>query len=277
MSINCNRGWRFQALITICLMVSWGAAQACSRPIKVGVSPITSSVTIVNGQVTGGIYIDGLREISRRTGCKFEYVVAPFVRSLYMFSTSHDVDLLPIAIERSSLNQAGELIPVVTGRVALVLYGSVPADPLRALEQGQLKVNVVRGSSYDVPEYQHLLKRLREREVLEEVTEPSIILRKFKAGYGNAALMITSTLYLGLQETPLDQNKLKVIQLPAIPEIKAGPYLSLTRLSPADRNLLRKELVKQFQNKTFWQQYEKIYPAWVLQGLHRYQPPSAAP
>ncbi|WP_348945009.1 hypothetical protein ABHF33_16695 [Chitinibacter sp. FCG-7] len=242
-------------------------SQACSRTIQVGVSPITQSLIVSKDQVQGGIYIDALREVSRKTGCKFDFIEAPFVRTLHMFSVSHEVDLIPIAIQRTQLEQAGDFIPIVKSRIALISYGGALNDPIKAMERGELKINIVRGAPYASTAYIELIQRLRQQGALEEVAEPNIIARKLQAGRIHAAIMPPTTFYQAMLENQLDPKQVHITLLTQIPLVQAGAYLSKTRLTPTDYALLHKALSSQFQSPAFWQQYKKTYPGWILKGL----------
>ncbi|WP_157314786.1 hypothetical protein [Chitinibacter sp. GC72] len=241
--------------------------QACSRTIQVGVSPITQSLIVSKEQVQGGIYIDALREVSRKTGCKFDFIEAPFVRSLHMFGVSHEVDLIPIAIQRTQLDQAGDFIPIVKSRIALITYGSAHTDPINAMERGELKINIVRGAPYASSAYIELIQRLRQQGALEDVAEPNIIARKLQAGRIHAAIMPPTTFYQAMLENRLDPKLVQITLLTQIPPVLAGAYLSKTRLVPADHALLHTALSRQFQSPAFWQQYKNTYPDWILKGL----------
>lgn len=81
----------------VLLQLLLGVAQAeCTRDILVPFSDVGVDLRLVDGK-RGGISVDYLDEVSRRTGCRFVYIDVPRARAWWMLAHAQ-ADVVPGAI-----------------------------------------------------------------------------------------------------------------------------------------------------------------------------------
>ncbi|GAB3252177.1 substrate-binding periplasmic protein [Chitinimonas naiadis] len=213
-----------------------------------------------------GVIADFLDRVSAESGCRFDYLIMPRVRS-FPEMRQGKVDVVASAIRTSERDQLGQFLPTLRAPIVLItLSNRVPASmALPLLAQGKLMINVVRGHDYG-PAYQQLLQTLRSQGRLEEVDSPETVAKKLAVGRADG----TITLGVVMADVAPQQglgDKLQLQPIETIPAVVSGFYLSNSRLSDTDRWWLASALKAGIRDGEFWRLYRKRYPTWALQGV----------
>lgn len=260
-------------LVSLSLLGGWllpaPADAACSRPIRVPVSAVGTSV-ILHGHEVSGAYPALLRRIGSSAGCQFLFTPMPRARVEQMFENG-EADMLVPATRSDRRDQLGEFLPLVQSRVvAIGLKG--PREPVRSLEElatrSKQRVVLVRGFDFG-PSYRALVERLREQQRLVMEADPAGVARALQAGMAELTVMAPNILYGVIDQEPRLRElreRLRIEALDDMPWGEAGFYLSTRALPEADRQLLR-GLVHQAQSSGLaWQLLTEHYPAGTLDG-----------
>ncbi|MES2299071.1 MAG: transporter substrate-binding domain-containing protein [Pseudomonadota bacterium] len=260
--------WRaLAALAALALCWCAGAAHAaCSRPIKVPVSPAGGDLAINSENQAHGIGADMLASVTNRTGCQFEFVSVPRVRGLEMFRAGA-VDLLTSVVQTAERDEIGEFVAFTSSRVAAIGMrkslpaGGAPDDKL----SGSYLVNVVRGYDYG-PAYRTLLQSLRAQHRLEEVTDPLTAARKLAMGRAGV-ILIAPGAFIEAAERAAITAEVQAFPLASIPPFLSGVYVSRGALGEADRAALATSLREREVRQKYWAAVvASRLPAWVLAG-----------
>ncbi|MDZ7939072.1 MAG: transporter substrate-binding domain-containing protein [Rhodoferax sp.] len=249
------------------LATPWASA-ACTRPIVIAASP-GLNLELDKDNRPSGLVPDFFQYLQARTGCQFTYLYVPHARALRMFEEAQ-VDLISSLVQTPERDRWGRFVPVAHIRASLItLANEKIQDPLFALENGDLRVDAVRGFNYG-PAYQALLTKLRAMNKLQEVTDAATVIRKIKLGRTDATIMVASILVNAASENQMN-DVLRGTVVPNLPVSGTGFYLSTKRLDPESLATLHAA----FQNKVhlayFWQLLKARMPAWALSSVESIQ------
>ena len=107
-------------LLVVALLAGAGPAQAaCSRPVKVAISPMGRNMMVEADGSVGGLVPDFLQLAAARTGCRFDFITVPRARALAMLQ-SGEIDLLPGATRTAERDQAGIFVHMYNSRAMLI-------------------------------------------------------------------------------------------------------------------------------------------------------------
>lgn len=263
-----NKSWRQITCLLTTLVATASApafAEPCSRPIRIGVTPVGTAVTLDAAGKIGGFYIDILEKISKSGECSFQYVALPRARAAKVFETNNEIDVLAPAVQTEERDKFADFVPTSSAPVVLITFKQKTKNPLLALEKGELAVNVVRGYDFG-PKYLELVAKLRAKNVLEEVTDADIVARKIKAGRADATIMNTLAFYPAALESGL-MNDVQATPIPDLGIVTTGLYLSKQNLSAADSEALKQQIRKFVNSGELMRAVkERFVGEWALTG-----------
>lgn len=266
--------WCWALALTL-FSTALAAAESCSRPIIVGVTPAGNAVTVSADGKIGGLYVEILNQVARNGNCTFSYEPLPRARAHHMFQ-GNNIDILAPAAQSEERDKTGEFVTSSTMAITLITPKNKSANALAALEKGELLVNIVRGFDFG-PEYHKLVAKLQARSMLEEVVDSDTVARKMQAGRIDATIMPALTFYPSAFEAGLAQNLVATV-IPDIAGITAGIYLSRQNLAPEDRAHIALHFRKFVQSGDFWRMLKARYAAdWALTGYQTAGPTKPAP
>ncbi|MES2260769.1 MAG: transporter substrate-binding domain-containing protein [Pseudomonadota bacterium] len=241
------------------------AADGCSRPITVPISPLGFEMVVDQQQRASGTALDLLDQVAQRTGCRFQFIFVPRVRAVVMF-VAGEVDLLTSATQTDERDRAGEFIHMLDDQAGVVgLKGHVDKLGLPAsLAGGDYMVNVVRGFDYGAP-YREMVETLRRQHRLEDVVDPDTLVRKMAVGRADVALIPPHALYEAALRHGL-VDRLQTVRIEAMATHHVGIYLSTRALKAPDRQRLAEALLALRREQFQWHLLQKRLPPWVLEG-----------
>lgn len=259
-------------LLLLILGLAADAAQAnCSRPIRVPVSNVGTSV-IVEGAKVGGAYPELLRKLAPQ-GCSFAFEPMPRARAELLFERG-ETDMLVPATRSDRRDRLGEFVPLVATRVTAVgLKGTRP--PVGSLDEilqtPALRVVLVRGFDFGA-RYRDMVEQLRRQNRLVLEADPPGVAKALRAGMADLTVLTPSILYGAVQHDerirPL-LEQLRIEPLADMPWSEAGFYLSHQSLGDADRQRLRELFEAQLKSGAVWQALLDHYPPGSLDGAMR--------
>jgi len=127
---------------------AWAAGLCPQQPIRLAF--YESGLFYYEGK---GVDVDLVKELRRRSGCKFELSVLPRMRA-YTLLENGQIDIVMAAVENPQRNTYAYFTPYLQQRFAAVIPRSVPASKtsLAAFTADpSLHFGMVRGVSYGVP------------------------------------------------------------------------------------------------------------------------------
>jgi polar amino acid transport system substrate-binding protein len=68
-------------LLLILLACAASAQAACSRPVRVVISPMGRNMMACTGGQASGLVPDFLKQVAARTGCRFHFTMVPRARA----------------------------------------------------------------------------------------------------------------------------------------------------------------------------------------------------
>jgi polar amino acid transport system substrate-binding protein len=258
-----------KALVCMLVCAPLSAYSACSRIIKVPISPIGLSV-IAEGDTVSGVYPDLLRSAQEKSGCTFEFSVVPRARLEAMYKEG-SLDILVPATKSPMRDESGVFIPMVLSRPSLIALPNVHPSPRSMKEliaHTKLRVAVVRGFDFGTT-YLDALKELAAQGRLVEYTDPVSVARMLDAGLADVTIMPPSILLGAIYGEPRTSklfNKLRFEPLKEFDWGYAGIYLSKTSLNDADRAVLKDLLEQTAKSGAVWTAFQHYYPAKALDG-----------
>lgn len=251
-----------------------GSAQAgCSRPIHVPAAAAGYSVTVKDAQV-GGMFPEMLNLIGARAGCTFTYSVVPRVRIETMFANGQ-ADMLLAATEVERRGQHGVFIPMFETRPSLVMLSASARGPVRSLAallaRRDLRVVLVRGYDYGAT-YRSAIATLEAQGRVYFQPDPQTVARMLASSMADVTIMPAGVFLAGTVEDSRTEDlakRVRVEQLPELPWVRSGVYLSRTTLSAADRNVIEQAITGAVKSGLWWQAMKRYYPGDVLAGSTR--------
>lgn len=255
------------------LLCQGRALAGCSRPINVPASAAGSSVTVKDGQV-GGMFPEVLNLIGARAGCTFIFSVVPRVRIETMFANGQ-ADMLLAATEVERRGQHGTFVPVFETRPSLMTMSGVAGAPMRSiadlLARRELRVVLVRGYDYGAA-YRRMIATLEAQGRVYFQPDPQTATRMLSSSMADVTIMPAGVFLAGTREDSRTGDlaqRIRVEQLPELPWIRSGVYLSRTALAAADRALLERAIANAVKSGLWWQTMKRYYPGDVLTGSTR--------
>ena len=249
--------------------LAWGAPASCSRDILVPFSDVGVDLRVVEGK-HGGISVDYLDEVSRRTGCRFVYIDVPRARAWWMLA--HDqADVVPGAIQTDGRDESGVFYDqyVMEGISLLSLKNSpLKLASTKAILASGLRFAFVRGHDYG-PNTAELVRALGARGQLTLVKDPGTLLRMLQAGRIDGVIVMSSIVTTEAEQLGLNEDLFGE----GIDDLEwgtTGIYLSKTSLPELDRELLGRTF-RELNEEGFYvegyQQLQSGMPKWVGSGF----------
>ncbi|SEO07470.1 amino acid ABC transporter substrate-binding protein, PAAT family [Duganella sp. CF517] len=244
------------------------AAAGCSRDIAVPVAASGSGV-IVEGQQIKGIFPDLLREMSRKTGCKFVFTVVPRARLVALYRIGR-ADILMPATRTPERDQLGTFVPLVNNRPMLVSIAGDRAPIANAgelLARRGLRVAVVRGFDYG-EEYTALVNELGKQGRLFSEVDTTAVARLLHAGAVDLTILGPTLIAGAIRGEPRVQGMAERLRVEAIPELPwkhSGAYISHA-LGKDDQRTLHEALEKMAKSNQVMDAYLRYFSAELLNG-----------
>lgn len=249
------------------------AYAGCSRPIHVPASAAGYSVTVKGAQV-GGMFPEMLALVGARAGCTFTFSVVPRVRIESMFANGQ-ADMLLAATEVERRGQHGVFIPMFETRPSLVTLSAAAKGPVRSLAgllaRRDLRVVLVRGYDYGAV-YRSTIATLEAQGRVYFQPDPQTVARMLASSLADVTIMPSGVFLAGTVEDSRTEDlarRVRVEQLPELPWIRSGVYLSRTTLSAADREVIEQAIASSVRSGLWWQAMKRYYPGDVLAGSTR--------
>ncbi|MBB6342194.1 polar amino acid transport system substrate-binding protein [Pseudomonas fluvialis] len=254
----------------VLLQLLLGVAQAeCTRDILVPFSDVGVDLRLVDGK-RGGISVDYLDEVSRRTGCRFVYIDVPRARAWWMLAHAQ-ADVVPGAIQADWRDESGVFYDqFVMEGVSLLSLRSAPLklDSSKSILASGLRFAFVRGHDYG-PLTAGLVHVLEARGQLALVKDPGTMLRMLQAGRVDGAIVMASIVTTEAEQLGLNEG----LSGQGINDLEwgtTGIYLSKISLPAADRELLERTF-RELNEEGFYvrgyQQLQAGMPVWVGAGF----------
>lgn len=253
------------ALLASLLACHAHAVAACSRPITIAISGQGSDMVVKENRNVSGAMAEVLEDVTRRSGCTFDYQFMPRVRAISLFMAG-DIDVLPAAVQTAERDKVGRFVTFSSAQVAAIGLRQRFAQiglPDKTLK-GSYLVNVVRGHDYG-PAYKALLQSLRAQGRLEEVVDPLTAARKLARGRADVILIAPGAFVEATEQAGID-NALQAVPMASIPAFLAGIYLSRSSLIASDREQLAASLSDPGLKQRYWQAMSKRLRPWALAG-----------
>jgi polar amino acid transport system substrate-binding protein len=243
------------------------AEPGCSRPITVAAAPLGRSIMITpEGTVTGAQY-DLLKRAGAAGHCEFDPVVVPWARALMMLQDGA-VDLLPGAVWSAERDRIADFIVVDRVWPMLMSLREHPLgiDSRAALAAGKARLGVVRGFDYGA-EYRALLDELERQDRLDRAADAETLARQLAGGRIDAVLMVPLIFADPAEKLGLG-DRLELVRIDGVEPVRAGIYLSRTRLDPADRTRIAEAIrAAEREEGGYLGLLRHYYPDWALIGV----------
>lgn len=249
-------------------LLSLDARAGCSREIAVPVAASGSGV-IVEGHDIKGIFPDLLREMSRKTGCKFVFNAVPRARLVALYRVGQ-ADLLLPATRTPERDKLGTFVPMVNNRPMLISIAGNRA-PIASgqdlLARRELRVAVVRGFDYG-EEYTALVNELGKQGRLFSEVDTTAVARLLHAGAVDLTILGPTLIAGAIRGEPRVQaiaDKLRVEAIPELPWKPSGAYISHA-LNKDDQRTLHEALEKMAKSNQVMDAYLRYFSADLLNG-----------
>lgn len=249
-------------------LLSLDAAAGCSRAIAVPVAASGSGVVVEGNQIKG-IFPDLLREMSRKTGCKFVFNVVPRARLVALYRIGQADILLP-ATRTPERDKLGTFVPMVYNRPMLISIAGnrAPiASGQELLARRELRVAVVRGFDYG-EEYTALVNELGKQGRLFSEVDTTAVARLLHAGAVHLTILGPTLIAGAIRGEPRVQGMAEKLRVEAIPELPwkySGAYISHT-VGKEDQRTLHDALEKMAKSNQVMDAYLRYFSADLLNG-----------
>ncbi len=267
-----------------CLLVlNWlacaaSAQAACSRPVKVAISPMGRNMMVSPDGSVSGLVPDILKLAAARTGCQFDFINVPRVRALRMLETG-DIDLLPGSTRTEERDKSGIFVHMYNSRAMLIaLAGKLPPElGLDEIRKRELSFGAVRGNNYG-PEYMRLVEEAGSLPRLSLVPDPDTAARMLAAGRFDAVLAGPSVFAEAAQRAGL-ADKIAITAVSGMQPAQVGIYLNRHSLPFADQERLREAIALLVTRGEYGRLVRQYYaePKWSMLGLDARLPAPSKP
>ncbi|KQV47272.1 hypothetical protein ASC95_24130 [Pelomonas sp. Root1217] len=214
------------------------------------------------GQGTGGIDVDIVDEVGRRTGCKFETFVDARVRT--WADLAHGaLDMTVSAIETDERNGFARFVIYMSGRNRLLVREGLPR-PVTTLEafaeRSELRLAIVKGFRHG-PQWDDWIAQLRQQGRVDEYADAGMAARL--VALGRDAAFLSEPVVWG---RILADSKLKgrVTVIDAFPDdnYAAGFAISRTRVRENDARKIQNAVAAMRADGTLY----KIFSAYLTRA-----------
>lgn len=210
------------------------ANAACPPVTRVGLSDL-GYTAFRDGDKIGGISVDVVNEIARRTGCKFEFLWYPRQR-LFVELEAGRIDMTMGALRTPERDAYARYLPYAYLQYDLILTDT-PGQRYTGLTdfvaRGGGRLNVVRGMNYDTA-IETQLALLAAGGRLEVVNDFETVFGKLEMGRAVGTLA-TPPIYTRYLKSPALKGRVSVIPMPEATPRFTGVYLSKKTMSPEVR------------------------------------------
>lgn len=256
-------------IAVLSLLAGAASAQAaCSRPLKVVISPMGRNMMVAADGGVGGLVPDFLQLVASRTGCRFNFVVVPRARAHMVFENG-DADLIPGTTRTAERDKLGTFVHMYNSRAMLIaLAGKLPSEmALADAGKRELRLGAVRGYNYG-PEYRRLVEQAGSLPRLSLVPDPDTAARMLAASRFDAVLVGPSVFAEAAQRAGL-ADKVAVTSINGMQPAQVGIYLNRQALPPTDQALLRDAIAALVARGEYGRLVRQYYPEpkWSTLGL----------
>lgn len=238
------------------------AAEACLAPLRTG---MLEAGVVYDPRTRSGIDVDLLDELTRRTGCRFEWVNAPRVRQ-WRDMEGGQLDIILSGVETPERLRFAVFYPYVQQRQKVMLRAGLSNMSLDAfLADDGLRMGMLRGASAG-PDLDRLTNRLRlmPGRLVEAATAEQLV-ELLKLG------QIDALISLAQQNRRWSDHEIRMIEadwLPDTPPVVASLTVSRLTLRPAVHQLLSAALQEMRRDGTLQRIGEKyLSPDRVREAL----------
>ena len=255
-------------VLLILLACAASAQAACSRPVKVVISPMGRNMMAGAGGQASGLVPDFLKQVATHTGCRFHFNMVPRARAHMLFA-SGEADLIPAATRTPEKEQLGTFVHMYNSRAMLIaLAGRLPPElALEDIGRRELSLGAVRGNNYG-PEYLRLVEEAGSLPRLSLVPDPDTAARMLAAGRFDAVLAGPSVFAEAAQRSGLS-DKVAITSVSGMQPAQIGIYLNRQSLPAADLALLREAISRLIARGDYKRLVHRYYadPKWSTLGL----------
>lgn len=219
-------------------LASAGARAGCAKELSVGVSELGFGAYLEDGRWQG-LIPDLIAELARRSGCTLKLSARPRARVLLEFEQGR-LDIVTSAMQAAERDRFGHFLPYAYAELDLIVVGVKPPRSLEELRQRpELKLGTVRGVR--VGRLKEAIDSMLASRQAEYSPDFENLAAKLAAGRLQAAI-IPSVIHAKMRRDGLLPARAVVVKLPeGRPEV-IGLYLSRANITPADVQLLQREL-----------------------------------
>jgi polar amino acid transport system substrate-binding protein len=219
----------------LCLGLSAAhAGTVCPAVTRVGLSDL-GYTAFRDGARIGGISVDIVNEIARRTGCKFEFLWYPRQRLFVELEAGH-IDMTMASLRTPERDTYARHLPYAYLQYDLVL-SAPPGQHYTSLAdfvaRGTGRLNVTRGMNYDAA-VETQLALLASAGRLEVVNDFETVFGKMEMGRADGTLA-TPPIYSRYLKSGSLRERASVIPMPEATPRFTGVYLSKKTVSMAVR------------------------------------------
>ena len=212
-------------VFAVCAAHDADAAPDCPALTRVGLSDL-GYTAFRDGHKIGGISIDVAHELTRRTGCKFEFLWFPRQR-LFVELEAGRIDMTMAAFRTPERDVYANYLPYAYLQYDLILSDTQGRryDSLTDfVENGTGRLNVTRGMTYD-PAVETQLALLASAGRLEVVNDFETVFGKLEMGRA-AGTLATPPIYTKYLKSERLKGRTAVVPMPESTPRFAGLYLS---------------------------------------------------
>lgn len=249
-------------------LASGGVAAGCTRNLTVAASPVGRGLMISDGGQVSGSIRDFLDGISSRTGCTFGYVSVPRARAWAMLETN-GVDLVPAATQSPARDRYARFIRTHTVNTMLagVDQRVTGINALDEIFKARLQIGVVRGYQFGAA-YDDLIIRLERAGLVHKVPDPETLVRLMATGRVHATVVPLTAISDAVEKAGI-ASALLTSELPELPKMEVGIYLSTGRLRADELELLEQAIRVAVAKGDYALHMRRVYPAWSLRGVNK--------
>ena len=232
-----RRNKRKRIFVIAAVWFGCSAAQAgpvCPPVTRVGLSDLGYTAFREDGKI-GGISVEVVNEIARRTGCKFEFVWYPRQR-LFVELEAGRIDMTMGALRTPERDVYARYLPYAYLQYDLILNepaGQHYSGLADFVARGTGRLNVTRGMNYDTA-VETQLALLASAGRLEVVNDFETVFGKMEMGRADGTLA-TPPIYTRYLRSGALRDRASVIPLPEATPRFTGVYLSKKTMPTAVR------------------------------------------
>ncbi|HEY9100909.1 ABC transporter substrate-binding protein [Chitinimonas sp.] len=219
------------------LLLAMPASADCREGYRVPLIPLGYASGADKQGEPSGFYVDLLREVANRSGCRLLLEILPAARARALREVRPSPIMAPTGASSAEANPALLFIPMAREPMDLIIREDLPIEGWRQAEEDRkLVFGSIRGASYgewvnrflrDLPAGRH-----------DVSIDAETVYRKLGAGrigatFGNAYV------YRWYMDRGQLQGQVRVLPVPAMRRVVVGVMLDTTALAPQDISLLK--------------------------------------